>query len=166
MADERVCIGVITAPHGVRGMVRIKPFTATAEAVAAYGPVMLEDGRRLNIEIKSITKGLVLARLDQVNDRETAETLKGCALFVAKDTLPLAEADEIYHHDLIGCVVEDEAVGAVGTVTGVFDFGGGAMLEVARDGGQSVLIPFGGDIPMTVQDGSVRLRIDPVRLEG
>ena len=44
-------------------MVKIKPFTATPEAVAAYGPVWLDDGRRLKVEVKSMAKGLVLAQL-------------------------------------------------------------------------------------------------------
>ncbi|MCZ6447361.1 MAG: 16S rRNA processing protein RimM, partial [Alphaproteobacteria bacterium] len=37
--EERwVCLGVIARPHGVRGLVRIRPFTQDARAIAAYGP--------------------------------------------------------------------------------------------------------------------------------
>ena len=165
MSDGRVCIGVITAPHGVRGMVKIKPFTATPDAVSAYGPVTLEDGRRITVEVKSISKGLVLARLDQINDRESAEMLKGCSLYIERSVLPAAEADEVYQHDLIGCTVEDIAIGMIGTVTGVFDFGAGSMLEVAREGSKSVLIPFGGEHPITVEETIIRLHVDPVWLE-
>ena len=165
MAEDRVCIGVITAPHGVRGMVKIKPFTATAEAVAAYGPVWLEDGRRLKLEVKSTAKGLVLARLDSIASREDAEAIKGMSLYIARDALPETETDEIYQIDLIGCSVDATGIGIIGTVTGVFDFGAGSMLEVARSTGKSVLIPFGGDHPMTVEAGCIRIEVDPVWLE-
>ena len=165
MAEDRVCIGVITAPHGVRGMVKIKPFTATPEAVAAYGPVWLEDGRRLKVEVKSMAKGLVLARLDGIASREDAEAIKGVSLYIARDALPETATDEVYQIDLIGCSVDATGIGIIGTVTGVFDFGAGTMLEVARDTGKSVLIPFGGDHPMTVEAGCIRIEVDPVWLE-
>ena len=42
MPEPRVCLGVITAAHGIKGEVRIKSFTAEPAGIAAYGP--LEDG--------------------------------------------------------------------------------------------------------------------------
>lgn len=165
MAEERVCIGVITAPHGVRGMVRIKPFTETPQAVADYGPVRLDDGRCLTVEVKSVAKGMVLARLDTVGDREAAEALKGESLYIDRDSLPHADGDEVYQADLIGCAVDAEGQGEIGEVTAVFDFGAGEMLEVKRPKGKPVLIPFGGDYPITVDAGRISLRVDPVWLE-
>lgn len=165
MADARVCIGVITAPHGVRGMVKIKPFTARPEDIAAYGPVTLDHGQQVKIVVKSIAKGLVLAQLDKVTDRETAETLKGCSLHVDRTMLPDPGEDEIYQHDLIGATVADHKTGPIGAVTGVYDFGAGEMLEVSRPGGKSVLIPFGGDRGITLEAGRITLDVDPVWLE-
>ncbi len=46
MAVARVCLGVITGAHGVRGLVRVKPFTENPADVAAYGEVADEDGGR------------------------------------------------------------------------------------------------------------------------
>ena len=92
-------------------MVKIKPFTATPEAVAAYGPVWLEDGRRLKVEVKSMAKGLVLARLDGIASREDAEAIKGMSLYIARDALPETATDEVYQIDLIGCSVD--ATGSV-----------------------------------------------------
>jgi 16S rRNA processing protein RimM len=163
--DARVCIGVITAPHGVRGMVKIKPFTEIPKAVEYYSPLWLEDGRRLKVEVKSIAKGMILAKLDQVNDREAAEALKGASLYIDRASLPVVDTDEIYQADLIGCTVEAIAMGEIGKVTGVFDFGAGAMLEVTRQQGSPVLIPFGGDRPVTIDQGRISLEVDPAWLE-
>ena len=42
---ERVCLGVIGAPHGVRGEVRIRTFTEAPEDITAYGPLIDDVGR-------------------------------------------------------------------------------------------------------------------------
>jgi 16S rRNA processing protein RimM len=39
MASARVCLGQIGAPHGVRGEVRLRSFTADPDAIGAYGPL-------------------------------------------------------------------------------------------------------------------------------
>ncbi|MEC8164980.1 MAG: 16S rRNA processing protein RimM, partial [Pseudomonadota bacterium] len=39
MSSRRLCVGVITAPHGVRGQVRVKSFTAEPEDIVAYAPL-------------------------------------------------------------------------------------------------------------------------------
>ncbi len=48
MADApMVVLGVVGAPHGVKGEVRVKSSTADPLAIGSYGPVTLPDGRRL-----------------------------------------------------------------------------------------------------------------------
>ena len=45
-ATDRVLLGVVAAPHGVRGLVRIKSFTEDPMAIAAYGPLSDETGKK------------------------------------------------------------------------------------------------------------------------
>ena len=33
--DDRICVGIVTGVHGLKGLVRVKPFTETPEAGAA-----------------------------------------------------------------------------------------------------------------------------------
>ncbi|CAI8449447.1 MAG: 16S rRNA processing protein RimM [SAR116 cluster bacterium MED-G04] len=165
MADERVCLGVITSAHGVRGMVKIKPFTETPGDVAAYGPVTLDSGKQLTITVKSLNKGMVLAAIDGVDSREAADDLRGAAFHVERSALPEPDEDSIYQADLIGRRVEDPSLGPIGEVIGVHDFGAGSMLEVKRPDASPVLIPFGGDNRMELLDGLIRLSVNPVWLE-
>ena len=165
MAGERVCVGVITSPHGVRGMVRIKPFTEDPKGVAAYGPVSLEDGTEYEIEARNLNKGQVLAVLEGVSDRDMAEGLKGKALYVGRSALPKLGENSVYQADLVGRTVVDPERGTVGTVLGVQDYGAGAMLEVGREGLDSALVPFGGDNPAEIDGDTIRLSVDPVWLE-
>ena len=44
MTKGRVLLGVVAAPHGVRGLVRIRSYTEDPMAVARYGPLSDETG--------------------------------------------------------------------------------------------------------------------------
>ena len=72
-AGARVCVGQIGAPHGVRGEVRLRSFTAEPEAIAGYGPLETEDGRILEIESLRPAKDHFVARLAGVSDRSAAD---------------------------------------------------------------------------------------------
>ncbi len=145
--NDRVCIGVVTGVHGLKGLIRVKPFTETPEAVAAYGSVETEDGsRRLKLEVANRAgKGQVAVRVAGITDRETAAALKGQRLHVRRGHLPPPDADEFYHADLIGLAVERASGVSVGTVRAIYDFGAGDVLEIADETGAIIMVPFTRD---------------------
>ncbi len=159
--SERVCVGVIVGAHGVRGAVRIKAFTEDPAAVAAYGPVEDEEGRRFRIKVVGIAKGVVTATLAGVDDRNAAEALKGARLYVARAALPAAEEDEYYHSDLIGLRAEYEDGSVFGTVRGVFDFGAGDVLELGLPDGRVEMLPFTRVVVPVVDVKAGRLVVVP-----
>ena len=55
-----ITLGAVAPAHGVRGQFKVKPFTVVPSDVAAYGPVHLEDGRVLQLTVKSVAKNLVI----------------------------------------------------------------------------------------------------------
>ena len=68
--DARICLGVVTGAHGVRGRVRVKSFTAEPHAIARYGALESEAGeRRFELEITGPGKGFLIAHIDGVDDR-------------------------------------------------------------------------------------------------
>ncbi|TBR30116.1 MAG: 16S rRNA processing protein RimM, partial [Reyranella sp.] len=46
MSKGRVLLGVVAAPHGVRGLVRIRSFTEDPMAIASYGALSDEKGTK------------------------------------------------------------------------------------------------------------------------
>jgi 16S rRNA processing protein RimM len=143
-AKERICVARIGAAHGTTGEVRLWPFTARAEAVAAYGPLQTADGTRA-FEIEAIRPGrdFLVARLKGVTDRATAEQLRNTDLYAPRERLPGLEADEFYHADLIGLAAEDKTGRAIGVVIAVHNFGAGDILEIApAAGGETEMVPF------------------------
>ena len=162
MADERICLGVIGAPRGVRGELRIKSFTGEPAALAGYGPLTDESGRReFRLRVIESQGDMLVARIDGVGDRDAAEALKGVRLYVARSVLPAPEADEYYQADLIGLRAETADGEALGTVRAVEDFGAGPLLDLALADGRSVLVPFSRAVVPEVDMAGGRVVIDP-----
>ncbi|NQV82289.1 MAG: 16S rRNA processing protein RimM [Rhodospirillales bacterium] len=142
--EDRVCVGAIAGVRGLKGEVRIKSFTADPDGVAAYGPVTTEDASRsFKVKVVGHAKGLLIARLDGVNDRTTAEALKSTRLYVPRSALPKPEDDAFYHADLVGLKAETETGVRLGMVTAVHNFGAGDILEIGgEDGEEDLMVPF------------------------
>ena len=168
--EPKICIGVVVGAQGIKGAVRIKPFTDRPEAVAAYGPVSDEQGlRRFEVKIVGQARGVVTAQLSGVTDRSAAEALKGLRLYVPRSALPAPEAEEFYHADLIGLRAELRDGRAAGRVTAVHDHGAGTYLEIARAGGRPLILPFTRRAVPVVDLAGARLVIDPpeeIEVEG
>ncbi len=139
MTAGLILVGEFGRPHGVRGLVKLRAYTADPDAVAAYGPLTDEAGaRRFRLEL--LPGGI--ARVDGVADRDGAARLTGLRLYVSRDALPPTEPDEFYLADLVGlrAVAADGA--ALGRVAAVDDFGAGAFLTLRDDRGGEAEVPF------------------------
>jgi 16S rRNA processing protein RimM len=161
----RVCVAQIGGPHGVRGEVRLKSFTADPEAVARYGPLQTEDGRR-SFEIETTLrqdKDAMIVRLRGIDDRNAAEGLRNLRLYIPRTRLPETEDSEtFYHADLIGLAVVDPQGGSIGTVTAVHNFGAGDLIEVQPlGGGPTALLPFTETVVPMVDIAAGRVVVDP-----
>ncbi|HTV90274.1 MAG TPA: ribosome maturation factor RimM [Stellaceae bacterium] len=161
-AARRVCVGIITGAHGVRGAVRVKSFTADPAAVAHYGALEDEAGeRRFRLRLVGDAKGVLIARVDGVADRDDAEELRGLRLYLPRAALPPPGAEEYYHADLIGLAVTRADGTPVGQVRAVYDFGAGDTLDIAREAGPPVMVPFTRAVVPVVDLAAGRLIIDP-----
>ena len=159
----RVCLGHIAGAHGLRGEVWLKPYTGARRDIAAYGPLQDEAGAR-DFEIKGLreTKQGLIARLRGVNDRESAESLKGTKLYVTRGVLTSTARDEWYFFDLIGLDVYDRAGGHVGAVVSIQNFGAGDLLEIKPQAGKATaLLPFRVAFVPEVDISGGRIVIDP-----
>jgi 16S rRNA processing protein RimM len=143
-SSDRILVGVIGAPHGVRGALRVKPYTADPQALASYGPLASEDGvLTLAVESARLQGDMLVVQFAGVTDRDAAASLTGTRLYVPRARLPEPEPDEFYHADLIGLRLEDRAGTGLGTIAAVMNFGAGDLLEVKpAGGGATVYLPF------------------------
>jgi len=161
--ERKVCIGVIAGPHGVKGQVRLKSFTADPGDVAAYGPVTDAAGARRfgGIEITGTARNVLIARIAGVKDRTAAEALRGVELYVDRDRLPEAEEDEFYHADLIGLPVRKTGGEAFGTVVALHNYGAGDVIEIRGADGGIEFLPFNKEVVPEIDIENGFLVVEP-----
>jgi 16S rRNA processing protein RimM len=150
-ALARICVARIGAAHGVRGEVRLWPFTEDPLAVVDYGPLSTKDGtRRFEVARARIAKDHLVAALKGIATREEAERLNGLELYIDRDRLPETGEGEYYHADLIGLRALDAAGAAIGQVVAIHNFGAGDIIEIAPPQGPTLLLPFTDPVVPTV----------------
>ncbi|KIL97419.1 16S rRNA processing protein RimM [Paramagnetospirillum magnetotacticum MS-1] len=158
----RVRVGVIVGVHGVRGAVRIKSFTEDPADIGFYSPVENEaGGTKFRLKVTGEVKGLVIATLEGVCDRDAAEALKGTELWVARERLPRLAEDEFLYTDLIGLVAYGVDGKRLGIVKAVADYGAGDVLDIKLEPKGDMMVPFTKDSVPEVDIAGARLVVIP-----
>ncbi|WP_428394107.1 ribosome maturation factor RimM [Lichenicoccus sp.] len=145
MNQQRILMGVVGRPHGVRGLVHVHSYASVPEDLAGYGP--LHDERGIVWTLQWQGNGIAELRDNQgrtLGDRDAAQALVNRRLYVDRERLPEPEPDEFYLADLIGLAAHERRDGierSMGTVLAVHDYGAGASLEIGHVG-HSALVPF------------------------
>jgi 16S rRNA processing protein RimM len=139
--EDRVLMGVIGRPHGVRGLAHVRSYTAEPADLPGYGPFSDERGRRFSLRwvsegVAAITE-MVDGKKVPVANRDAAERLVNVRLYVDRAQLPAAGEEEFYLIDLVGLQAVGPDGAALGTVQAVHDYGAGTSLEIG-----SLLVPF------------------------
>ncbi len=160
MSGDLLLMGVIVGAHGIKGEVKIKTFSEDPDAIAAYGTLRGKTGpERFKVKRHRMAKGLVIAKLIGVNDRNAAEALRGTELFLPRANLPdLSDDEEFYHADLVGLRAEQPDGTVLGTVVALQNFGAGDMVEIAPEGGgDTEFVPFThAAVPdVNIEDGRI-----------
>ena len=138
-------MGRIMAPFGVKGWVKVRPYTAALDSLLDYPVWWLggADGQAVAVLEARMHGTALIAHLQDVDDREAALALRGSEVAVEKAALPAPAAEEYYWHDLIGLAVVNQAGVSLGRVVGLLETGAKDVLVVK--GERERLIPFVDD---------------------
>ncbi len=139
---QRLEIGKVGGPHGVKGGLRVRVYDPGTTALAAGRSVLFVAEGRADIELVIASCAAVpgtpeiwRVELEGLRRREDAEALRGRTLVVLRDALPELAKDEFYLADAIGLPVRRrDAAGGVhelGTIKGTTDNGAQDLFEVA-----------------------------------
>jgi 16S rRNA processing protein RimM len=140
-ADGRIALAAVAGAHGVKGEVRLKLFTDSADNLARHKQLLVGGEVRRLIAARDGGKTSV-ARFEGINDRSAAEGLRGSLVEIDREALPPLEDGEYYHSDLIGLPCFTSEGSELGRVSAVENFGAGDLLEVEQEDGRKALIPF------------------------
>jgi 16S rRNA processing protein RimM len=160
-----IALGVFGAPQGVRGELRIKSYTAEPKAVAGYGPLTDRRGQRAFVieSVRSLKDEMLVARIAGVSTREAAAALTGAELFARREQLPPPDADEFYYDDLVGLEAVTREGELLGRIVALNNYGAGDILEIARDAGGTMLLPFTKAVAVEIDFARGLIVIEPPR---
>jgi 16S rRNA processing protein RimM len=139
--ERRIALAAVAGAHGVKGEVRLKLFSESAESLSRHEKLYLGGAERRLLAVRDSGKTAV-ARFEGVDDRSAAEALRGSLIEIDRSALPPLEQDEYYHADLIGLGAVDREGQLVGAVVAVENYGAGDLLEIELASGKRSLIPF------------------------
>jgi 16S rRNA processing protein RimM len=138
--DAIVVLGEVVGSYGVRGWLRVRPYSADPEALLGFAAWRLKPAR--GRDWREVTKvdgrmhsGALLVALDGVDTREAALAMKGFLVGVPRAALPAAADDELYWDDLTGLAVRNRTGVLLGEVVGLTEHGAHPLLRVARPAG-------------------------------
>ncbi len=127
---KQILVGKIVAPQGIRGEVRVQTFTATP---ADFQKLDIKSPRFNDGDFKFVrivpNSNVIIAKINGINDRNAAETLRGTELFIERGALPDLKEDEFYQADLIGFDVVRNGT-KIGVVDCFQNYGAGDIIEL------------------------------------
>ena len=128
--NNKILVGKIVAPQGIRGEVRIQTYSDAPMDFKKFNIISdkfkAEDFRFVRTIPNST---VIIAKINGYDDRNAAETLRGTELFIGREDLPDLGEQEYYQTDLIGLTVNQRG-NIIGRVACIQNFGAGDILEL------------------------------------
>jgi 16S rRNA processing protein RimM len=164
-APATVAVADVIAAHGLRGLVRVRPYQPPAPSLAPGRTVLIERaGERRPARVMRVVphgRRRLLVSLDGVGDRTAAEALAGARILVRTEDLPAPEPGEFYYHEVLDFAVVTTAGTPLGRIAETFSTGLHDVW-VVRDEGREVLLPVIADVVRTIDRAARRVLVDPL----
>ena len=133
--DDLIQVGHITGAYGLRGGIRVSPYSLDADALLSVKTWWLDKPSLRTVQVRNAKyhSGDVTATLVDVTDREAAEALKGATVQVSRADFPELPEDEYYWTDLIGLDTVNLQGEALGKVTDMMHNGAQSILRITPE---------------------------------
>lgn len=148
-------IGKIVAPFGIKGELKVYPYTNDADMFFDFNEVYIKS--KEDFLLKKITsirkhKNIILIKIENISSIEESMPLIEKEIYVNEDSLPDLSEGENYVYQLISCQVYDEDGKYIGIINDVFNSGAHDIYSVVSEDNNEILIPI---IPGTVIDKDI-----------
>jgi len=159
-------MGRVAAPHGVKGWIKVAPFTGQPGALGQHPKWWVGrsgDWREVEVAESAVHGMSLLARLAGCTDRDAAARLRGSEIAVPRSALAATAPDEYYWADLVGLEVVNGEGQALGKVDSLFSNGAHDVMrvEAVESGGKRErLVPFVGAVVRQVDLAGRRIVVD------
>lgn len=177
MAEKRsklVDIGLLGAPFGVQGWIKVKSSTEPKENILKYSPWWLKTRhgvKAFEIEDAKVRSDDIVVRFKDIEDRDAAAQFANVKVAAEKEQFPNLEEGEFYWHQLVGLNVISEFEGqniSFGKVKQLIETGANDVLVIQADetsiDDQERLVPY---LPgqfvknVDIENGQITVEWDP-----
>ena len=139
-----VLIGQIVNVHGIKGEVKIYPYTDDVESLAKkLKKVYLDEAMTKSYKSTCrIQKGMLLVKLSEIDTVEKAESLRKKYVYISEDDLDELEDDSYYVKDLLGSDIIDTLTNeSIGKLDYVFNTGANDVYEITKSDNTKIYLP-------------------------
>lgn len=147
--QEYLEIGQIVNTFGVKGMVKVKPFTDDITRFDKLKNIYVETNKvkkQYEIEEVKYHKEMVLIKFKQIDKLEDAEMLRNSYLKVNRKDEPELEEGTYYIVDLLGLDVYSDEGNLLGKLDDIYNYGSSDIYVVKDELGKQLLLPAISDV--------------------
>lgn len=168
-AGKYILLGKVTKPHGIRGEVKVYPYSGSPGNFTGYQSLLLapvgDAAREPYTIVQARVQGkMAILKLKECVTRSEAEALVNQEVWMHSSELPKLESEDVYLHQLEGMTAVTESGEQLGRVAAIVNTGGHDILAV-REGKREYLIPFVKEFIVRLEEDQVVLSLPPGLLE-
>ena len=156
---QRLEIGQIVNTFGIKGLVKVKPFTDDITRFDNLKNVYIKE-KQYEIESVKYHKDMVLLKFKDIDKIEDAENLRNCYLEINREDGNLKEG-AYYIVDLLGWEVITDTGKSLGKLDDIYNTGSNDIYVVKDELGKQILLPAIKDV---IKEIDIENRIITVHL--
>ncbi len=158
--EKILIVGEVLKPQGIRGEIKVKPFTDSAEDFYAFKRVFL-GGEEYRVFKVRTGGGAVFLTLRGVPDRNAAELLRGKEISVLREDAPELREGVYYIADLLGSAVVTEEGENLGVLTDIRP--AATDIYTLEKDGKEILFPAAEGVILRIDPEAKRIVVDRKR---
>ena len=142
--EEYFEIGQIVNTSGLKGILKIKPFTDDIKKFSNLKTIYIKTKNGLTefkIEQVRYVKNMVMLKLAGIDTVEEAEKYRNLYIKILRDKEEELEEGSYYVVDILGCKVNTDANQELGKIVDVFQTGSNDVYVVKDEQGKQILLP-------------------------
>ena len=162
MEDDVVIMGKIVGPHGIKGWLKVHPFTEEIGTLSNYPQWLISKDEKHwvghKVETVTVKDKTLIVKLAGIDDRNGSDSVNKNMVGILKEELPKLDADTYYWSDLIGLDVQNEAGYYFGSIQTMMETGSNDVMVIK--GEREFLIPYLPDVIIKVDLEAKKVLVD------
>ncbi len=164
MKSDKLRIGKIVNTHGLKGEVKVYPYTDYPERFKEIKYLYMEDSNeKISVDSVKISKNMPILKLSNISTIDEAEKNRNKYLFIDRENARQLDEDEHLIVDLIGCKVYDMNENYIGIVEDVLQYSANDVYVIKSESEKNYLVPAIKQFVPVIDIENKKIVIDPIK---